>query len=41
MTDEQYQKLIFHLRIVIGLLVLMLAIQVLGTVEAVVFAGGS
>ena len=39
MTDEQYRKLIFHLRIMIALLVLILVIQVLGTIAAVLFAG--
>jgi hypothetical protein len=40
MTDDQYRALLTHIRIVIALLVLLVVIQLLGSIAALMFTNG-
>jgi hypothetical protein len=40
MTDDQYRALLTHIRIVIALLVLLVVIQLLGSIAALMFTSG-
>jgi len=40
MTNDQYRALLAHIRIVIGLLVFLVILQLLGLIAAVMFTSG-